>query len=259
MKDLSPALWLSAALALALAGCSPSRGEDPSAPAEVVTNDSVVVALSNPDESLSALAKTVKPEVWKTLLFTDTAVSGDSSAAKAAAIGLQSVNAMLASLSGATEASTTLAGSVKDLATALNLKTESIETLATKLNSDVKEVDAALRDTLVRKDLNGLQKAVQRALETLGSPGDADTMVFAAWVESVRIGAGAVASQYDPGTSGVLNRGLEARHFLTRSPDATNLKALEVAMNPDQDQAFSRTAGVKIEGLAKALADELRK
>lgn len=223
-------------------------GATPPAPAmESLTQDIIILALSDPDESWGSLVGKIDKSVWSAAIDRGTSVAGSTRISTAAALGMQSVNAMAASLIGDNSATEKLSASVKDLAVSLNVYTPDMETLVGKLNKDLKENDSAKRDAVVRKDLNLLRMQVVSALDALGNGAESTILIFGAWSESIRLASAALSSKYDSQSSGILARSSEADYFFQKltilskaSPLFDGLtpgiKAVSAAMKPTNHQ-----------------------
>lgn len=214
------AIVVALALAGAGAGCSGSSSSTPPPPPppqakEAVTNDSVVMQISHPDEAMKTLAGVAQPDDWKKFLNVGTAVSSTDKIKVAAAIGAQSANGVAAEYVGDNANAEKLATSIKGLADRLSLKSAAIESLVAKASADFKEPDADKRSKLVRVDIAQIQQELKATLDQLGDGSASTMMVFGAWIEGVRMASGVLQTRYDATASDVLNRKNEADYFLS--------------------------------------------
>ncbi|MBN2536066.1 MAG: hypothetical protein JXB88_24510 [Spirochaetales bacterium] len=169
--------------------------------------------LSNPDEALNALIAETNPATWAQYRDTSTAITTQDREKICYHIGVKSANALLSVFLNDYDTAEKISKSIKDAANKLNIKSDSIETVAKELVENLAEKDEKKKQTKVKQTLNTLKDEVVKALNNIGNESEALMIEYGAWIEAIRQTSLIILDNYSPEAASALFRKGEAEYF----------------------------------------------
>ncbi len=216
---------------LFFAGCEKKETAQP-APGNIF-----ITRIANPDESFNAIAQETDPSLWGKYLNKESAIKGDDRDSIAFQIGARSANALLAVALDDYDTAEEIGTSIREAADKLNIKAESVETVAKQLAEELEKEDGTAKEQSVKQLLNVLKDEVVEALNSIGNQGEALMIEYGAWIEALRIVSGIVQEDYSQRAADVFRRKTEARYF------KSNFQTAAIGADGSEYESSADTAG----------------